>query len=70
MIDMDFDSELGFFYDYSKKESLRTFAGAHTSYWNSKKRFAKAIVKGYTEGRMYQYDEDTVNKRNNKKSKK
>lgn len=70
LIDMDFDSELGFFYDYSKRESLRTFAGAHTSYWNSKKRFAKAIVKGYTEGRMYQYDEDTVNKRNNKKSKK
>ena len=64
---MDFDSELGFFYDYSKIESLRTFAGAHTSYWNSKKRFAKAIVKGYTEGHMYQYDKETVNKRKSKK---
>ena len=60
---LEFDNEEGFMYDYSKKISGRTFVGAHTSYWNSKKRFAKTIVKGYTEGHKYQYDPDTISKR-------
>lgn len=55
---LDFDEELGFFYDYSRTSSHRTFALAHTSYWNTKKRFSKIIVKAYTEGRKYQYDKD------------
>lgn len=55
---MDFEQELGFFYDYSRKSSLRTFMGAHTAYWNTKKRFSKAIVQAFTEGRRYQYDKE------------
>ena len=53
---MDFEQELGFFYDYSKGLSWRTFMGAHTSYWNTKKHFSKSIVKAYKEGRKMQYD--------------
>ena len=60
---LEFDNEEGFIYDYSRESSGRTFAAAHTSYWNTKKRFAKAIVKGYTEGHKYQYDPDTITKR-------
>lgn len=58
IINMQFEKELGFFYDYSRKSSLRTFMGAHTAYWNTKKRFSKAIVQAYTEGRKFQYDEE------------
>lgn len=59
----EFEQEKGFFYDYSKSLSWRTFAGAHTSYWNTRKHFSKAIVKAYKEGRELQYG-------NNKKIKK
>ena len=62
---MNFEKELGFFYDYSRKSSLRTFMGAHTAYWNSKKRFANAIIKAYTEGRKYQYDLEFQNEAKN-----
>ena len=55
---MEFEQELGFFYDYSKALSWRTFAGAHTSYWNTKKHFSKAIIKAYKEGRKFQYGEE------------
>ena len=53
----EFDQERGFFYDYSKALSWRTFAGAHTSYWKTRKHFSKAIVKAYKEGREFQYGE-------------
>ena len=52
-----FDQELGFFYDYSRALSWRTFAGAHTSYWNTKKHFSRTIVKAYKEGRKFQYED-------------
>ncbi len=58
MANLEFENELGFFYDYSKALSWRTFAGAHTSYWSTKKHFSKAIVKAYTEGRKLQYDKE------------
>ncbi|MGN1125420.1 MAG: hypothetical protein ACI4SM_04460 [Candidatus Gastranaerophilaceae bacterium] len=58
MIHLDFENEEGFFYDYSRTLSWRTFAGAHTSYWKTRKRFSKAIVKGYTEGHQFQYDKE------------
>ena len=54
---MDFEQELGFFYDYSKSLSWRTFIGAHTSYWNTKRHFSKSIVKAYKEGRKLQYED-------------
>ncbi len=55
LTNMEFEQEQGFFYDYSRALSWRTFAGAHTSYWNTKKRFSKAIIKAYKEGREFQY---------------
>lgn len=65
LTNMEFEKELGFFYDYSRKSSMRTFMGAHTAYWNAKKRFSKAIVQAYTEGRRYQYDEEFQEKAKN-----
>lgn len=59
---VNFNDPKGFFYDYSKTLSLRTFMGAHTSYWNAKKRFSKAIVKGYTEGYKFHYTDKLENK--------
>lgn len=58
LINMDFDQELGFVYDYSRALSWRTFAGAHTSYWSTKKHFSKSIIKAYTQGRKLQYDKE------------
>lgn len=58
LANIDFEKQQGFFYDYSRTLSLRTFASAHTSYWKAKNRFSKAIVKGYVEGRRLQYDEE------------
>jgi len=58
LTNMNFEQELGFFYDYSKDLSWKTFLGAHTSYWNTKKRFSKAIIKAYKEGRKLQYEEN------------
>ena len=52
---LEYDQEKGFFYDYSKALSWRTFVGAHTSYWKTKKHFSKAIIKAYKEGREFQY---------------
>ncbi|MBR1680632.1 hypothetical protein IJ707_02460, partial [bacterium] len=58
LTNMEFEQELGFFYDYSRALSWRTFAGAHTSYWATKKHFSKSIVKAYKEGRELQYGEN------------
>ena len=58
MTNMTFSNEEGFFYDYSRTLSWRTFAGAHTSYWKTRKRFSKAITKGYKEGYRFQFDEE------------
>ena len=57
MTNLKFSNEEGFFYDYSRALSWRTFAGAHTSYWKTRKRFSKAITKGYQEGYRFQFDE-------------
>lgn len=57
MTNMTFEKEEGFFYDYSRTLSWRTFAAAHTSYWKTRKRFSKAITKGYKEGYQFQFDE-------------
>ena len=57
MTNMTFENEEGFFYDYSRTLSWRTFAAAHTSYWKTRKRFSKAITKGYKEGYQFQFDE-------------
>lgn len=55
---LNFDEEKGFFYDYSKALSWRTFAGAHTSYWSTRKHFSKVITKAYKEGREFQYGQN------------
>ena len=40
----------GFFYNKSNNYVPRTFITAHLAYWDTPKRFSKAIVKAYNEG--------------------
>lgn len=48
----------GFIYDWSVTPSRRTFMGAHTAYWGTRKRFSKAIVTAYNNGYRHQYDKE------------
>lgn len=57
----------GFMYDYSKYSSWTSFMFAHTSYWVTKRRFATAIVKGYSEGYKYKFELVQNKKTKNKK---
>ncbi len=49
-IDMDITPNNGFLYSKSDIKSRRTFIGAHTSYWATAKRFAKAVAQAYEDG--------------------
>ncbi len=40
----------GFIYSKSDVKSRKTFIGAHTSYWATSKKFAKAVAKAYEQG--------------------
>ena len=40
----------GFIYNKSNNYVPRTFITAHLAYWDTPKRFAKAIVKAFNEG--------------------
>ena len=48
----------GFIYDWSGTPSGRTFLGAHTAYWSTKKKFSKAVVNAYDNGYRHQYDKE------------
>ncbi len=51
----------GFFYDKSDTRSRKTFISAHTSYWNQAKKFSKAIIAAYKEGRaLFGLDKDDI----------
>lgn len=54
----DIDPHSGFIYDWSVTPSKRTFLGAHTAYWSTKRRFSKAIVTAYDNGYRHQYDKE------------
>ena len=61
----------GVIYDDSSVWSKRPFVLAHTSYWNARGVFSKAIVKSFVNGYKFQYDskyQSKVLRKNNKKS--
>lgn len=55
---IDIEPHQGFIYDWSNVSSKRTFMGAHTSYWATRKTFSKAIVTAYECGYRHQYDKE------------
>lgn len=58
-VDESFLSEgRGFFYSKSDVKSPATFVGAHLSYMNHPKKFAKMVTDGYVEGYKYFYKLD------------
>lgn len=60
---MSIEPHLGFVYDSPNFSSHRTFLTAHTSYWTTRRNFAKAVVNSYIEGYRFQYD-DTFKSKN------
>ncbi len=60
----------GVIYDDSGVWSKRCFVLAHTSYWNARGTFSRAIVKSFVNGYKFQYDEKYQKKMIRKKSKK
>lgn len=51
----NFKGGQGFIYNKSDNYVPRTFVTAHLAYWDTPKRFAKAIVKAFNEGYLYFY---------------
>ncbi len=49
-IEMPISPNNGFIYTKSNIKSKRTFMGAHTSYWDTGKKFAKAVRSAYEDG--------------------
>ena len=47
---VDYSGKKGFIYNKSNNYVPRTFVTAHLAYWDTPKRFAKAIVKAFNEG--------------------
>jgi len=47
---VDYSDNKGFIYNKSNNYVPRTFVTAHLAYWDTPKRFAKAIVKAFNEG--------------------
>lgn len=53
-----FQKGKGFIYNKSNNYVPRTFVTAHLAYWDTPKRFAKAIVKAFNEGYPHFYELD------------
>ena len=53
-----FNKGKGFIYNKSNNYVPRTFVTAHLAYWDTPKRFAKAIVKAFNEGYPHFYELD------------
>lgn len=61
LMQVKIDPVLGFLYDKSDTRSRKTFISAHTSYWSQAKKFSKAIISGYKEGRaLFGLDKDDI----------
>ncbi len=49
-VNMEILPNKGFLFSKSNVKSRRTFMGAHTSYWDTAKKFSKSVVSAYEEG--------------------
>lgn len=49
-INMEILPSRGFLFSKSDVKSRKTFLGAHTSYWDTSKKFSKAVVKAFEDG--------------------
>lgn len=70
-IGLPIENPTGVIFDNSSVWSKRPFVLAHTSYWNARGAFSKAVVKSFVNGYKFQYDpkyQQKVLKRNSKKS--
>lgn len=56
---LDIDPHAGFMYDQSDTWGRNGVFTAHTSYWSTRKHFAKSVVKAYVNGYNHQYDDST-----------
>lgn len=57
-VDLKILPQGGFLYSKSDIKSRKTFLGAHTSYWDTSKKFSKAVVDAYEEGYTLYNDND------------
>jgi hypothetical protein len=57
-IKTNFNKGQGFIYNKSNNYVPRTFITAHLAYWDTPKRFAKAIVRAFNEGYPHFYELD------------
>lgn len=57
-VDLEILPNEGFLYSKSDMKSRKTFLGAHTSYWDTSKKFSKAVVEAYEEGFILYNDND------------
>ncbi len=57
-VDLEILPNEGFLYSKSDMKSRKTFLGAHTSYWDTSKKFSKAVVDAYREGFILYNDND------------
>lgn len=57
-VDLEILPNEGFLYSKSDMKSRKTFIGAHTSYWDTSKKFSKAVVEAYEEGFILYNDND------------
>lgn len=55
---IDIEPHKGFLYDQSNTRGGVPVFAAHTSYWSTRKRFSKAIVRAYINGYRHQYDDN------------
>ena len=69
-INLPITNPSGVIFDDSSVWSKRPFVLAHTSYWNAKGTFSKAIVKSFINGYKFQYDSKYQKKVLKRKSKK
>lgn len=56
---MHIEPHSGFIYDQSDTWGRNSALATHTSYWNTRKIFSRAVVRAYVNGYRYHYD-DTV----------
>lgn len=55
---LNIEPHRGFIYDQSNTKGLSMVFTAHTSYWSTRNRFSKAVVKAFVDGYSYHYDDN------------
>lgn len=66
LANISIEPHMGFLYDQSDTRGGAPVFAAHTSYWSTRKRFSKAIVRAYINGYRHQYDDNYKFKKNKK----